>query len=91
MKNLFLTVVASIGLVVSIVLSITPIPGGAPLMALSLTSLTCTSPRARSCIRYFRERASIIDKIFFMLEDKIGSHIAFIGDALKLTRPGTKE
>ena len=91
MKNLFLTVVASIALVISIVLSVTPMPGGAPLMALSLTSLTCTSPRARSCIRYSREKVGIINKIFFILEDKIGSHITFIGDALKLTRPGTKE
>ena len=91
MKNLFLTIVALIALIVGIISMLTPLPGGTMLIALSLTSLTCTSPRARAIIRYTREKSILSNKIFLFLEDKVGNRISFIGDALKLTQPNSKE
>jgi hypothetical protein len=87
MKNLVLTIIASFVLIVALISMLTPIPGGTLMIALSITSLTCTSPRARSIIQYMREKNNFINKMFFMLEDKVGSRITIIGDALKLTQP----
>lgn len=91
MKNLILTIIASIVLIVALVSMLTPIPGGTALIALSLTSLICTSPRARSFLQYIRVKSKYINKIFFTLEDKVGKRITFIGDALKKTQPGCEE
>jgi len=74
-------------LLVGIISMVTPIPGGVVVIALSLTSLTCTSPRAQSFIKYSRENSSLINRLFFSLEKQVGSRISIIGDALKLTQP----
>lgn len=87
MKNLFLTSIALIVLVIGLLSMLTPIPGGTLMIAGSLTSLTCTSPRARSIIHYFRKKYRFINKGFYFLEEKIGTKITIIGDALILTRP----
>jgi len=82
---------ASIVLIIAMISMLTPIPGGTLMIALSLTSLTCTSPRARSFIRYVRERVVFINKMFFVLEEKVGTRITVIGDALKQTQSGCEE
>ena len=87
MKNLFLTFSASFVLLLALISMLTPIPGGIFLIAISITSLTCTSPRARTIIQYIREKNNFMNQMFFLLEDKVGSRITIIGDALKLTRP----
>jgi hypothetical protein len=90
MKSLVLTIIASFTLLIGLISMLTPIPGGIFIVAFSLTSLTCTSPRARSIILYMREKNNFINKIFFILEDKVGSRITIIGDALKQTQPNTR-
>ena len=87
MTNLILTIIALIALTIGLVSMLTPIPGGTALIAFSLTSLICTSPKARSFIKYLRVKFSLINKLFFTLEEKVGTRIKFIGDALKLTQP----
>ncbi len=90
MINLLITVIASVFLVVGVISMMTPIPGGVIMIAASLTTLTCTSPRARSIIKDFRERSDKINKLFYFLEEKVGTKITIIGDALMLTRPGVQ-
>lgn len=66
---------------------VTPIPGGFFVIAGSVTLLICSSSRAQSCLKYFRSHASWLNKIFFWLEQKIGTRISVVGNALKRTQP----
>ena len=87
MKDLILTIIASIILIVSLIAMILPIPATSIAVALSLTSLTITSPRARRVISYLRSKLKFINKIFIFLEDKIGAKIPKVRTALILTKP----
>jgi len=87
MKDLILTIIASIILIVSLIAMILPIPATSIVVALSLTSLTITSPRARKIISYLRSKLKFINKIFIFLEDKIGAKIPKVRTALILTKP----
>ena len=70
---------------------VTPIPGGTFLIAGGLTTLICTSPRARLCLRFFRSRFGFLDKLFVWLENKVGTRVAVVGNALRKTRPDNDE
>ena len=91
MKNLLLAVVSSIVVLIGIVSMLTPLPGGTFLIAGGMTTLICTSPRARNCLRYARTRVSFINRMFFWLEEKVGSRVNIVGNALRRTRPGNNE
>jgi hypothetical protein len=87
MLNIIISAIASALLLLGLVSMVTPIPGGTIMIATSLTALICTSPRARSCLRFMRARIVWLDKSFYWLEEKVGARIGFIGDALRKTRP----
>ena len=91
MRNILLTAISSILLLVGLISMLTPIPGGIFLVAGSLTTLICTSPTARLCLQSLRSRTGWVDKVFLWLEKKIGQRIEFVGDALRRTRPGNSE
>ena len=90
MKDLILTIIASIILVLSLIAMILPIPATSIIVALSLTSLTITSPRARRTIFFLRDRVKIIHKIFVFLEEKVGAKIPKVKNALVKTNPYSK-
>jgi hypothetical protein len=87
MINIILTIIASLLLLLGIVSMVTPIPGGTIMIAGSLTSLVCTSPKAQFCVRYLRTKFKWFNKLISMLESKVGAKIKVIGHALKNTRP----
>lgn len=87
MLNIIISVIASALFLLGLVSMVTPIPGGTIMIATSLTALICTSPRARSCLRFMRTRFVWLNKSFYWLEDKVGQRIGFIGNALIMTRP----
>jgi len=90
MKDLILTIIATIILIISLIAMIFPIPATSVAVALSLTSLTITSPRARKIISFLRSKINIIDKIFIFLEEKIGAKIPKVRTALIITNPNNK-
>ena len=90
MKDLILTIIASIILIISLIAMVLPIPATSIVVALSLTSLTLTSPRARKIITYLRTKLKLIDKMFIFLEEKIGAKIPKVRTALILTNPNNK-
>ncbi|MFT5084369.1 MAG: hypothetical protein ACI9Y1_002424 [Lentisphaeria bacterium] len=87
MINLLLTVSASIVLLISLLSMLTPMPGGILLIALSLSVLMCTSPRARSSMGYTRARYRRFNTLIFWLEEKMGIRFVTLAEALKKTRP----
>jgi hypothetical protein len=87
MIKLFLTIIASILLLMGLISMVTPIPGGTFMIAGSITILICSSPTVQSWIKSCRARANWFNKMFTWLETKIGSRIHFVGDALQRTRP----
>jgi hypothetical protein len=87
MLNLILSVFASLLLLVGLISMVTPVPGGTFMIAGGLTTLICSSPRARFCIKYMRTRLSWFNKMVGWIESKVGSRIKIIGKALKQTRP----
>lgn len=87
MLKIILTVLASLLLLLGLISMVTPIPGGVIMIAASLTTLICTSPRVQAGLRDLRSRINLLNRIFNWLEDKVGSRIFFIGDALSRTRP----
>ena len=91
MLNPILNIGAILLLILGVVSMLTPIPGGVLFIAGGLTALICTSPRLRLCIKYFRTKVNWINKVFFFFERKVGSRIAIIGNALKMTRPSSEE
>ncbi|MFT6222077.1 MAG: hypothetical protein ACJA0C_001485 [Candidatus Endobugula sp.] len=91
MINLLLTIIASIVLLFGLISMVTPIPGGTIMIAGSLTTLICVSPRAQSYIRAMRTRINWFNKAVFWLEEKVGTRISFMGEALEKTRPDITE
>jgi hypothetical protein len=87
MRNIIVTVFASIVLVIGMISMVTPIPGGTLMIAFSLTSLICTSPRARFCLKAIRTPVSLLNKAFMWLEGKVGDRIGVVGVALRMTNP----
>ena len=85
--NLILSIFASIIVLFGLISMLTPIPGGALLIAGGTTSLICTSPRARLCLKFARSRANWFNMIFFWLENKIGKKIKVVGNSLAKTHP----
>jgi hypothetical protein len=91
MLNLILSIFASLALLLGLVSMVTPFPGATIMIAGGLTTLICTSPRARFCIRYMRTRLNWFNKTIFWLQTKVGTKISNIGNALKQTQPNEEE
>ena len=90
MLNAILSVVALIVLILGVISLVSPIPGGLLVIAFSVTTLICVNAKAQACVLYFRSKYEFVNKIFTFLQNKIGSRIHFIGDALRRTEPKDK-
>ncbi|MCT8970251.1 hypothetical protein [Microbaculum marinisediminis] len=62
----------------------TPLPTGAPLMALGLALLVATSSTARRWLRSVRRRSNHLDRLIRIAEPRFGRRL---GVALRRTRP----
>ncbi len=91
MRNLIVTILSSVVLVIGLISMVTPLPGGTLMIAFSLTALICSSPRARVCLRAMRTRVSLLNKAFMWLEGKVGDRIGVVGAALGMTNPLTEQ
>ena len=87
MRNLIITILAIPVFLMGLVSMVTPIPGGAIMIAFSLTALICTNPWTRRCLQILRTRFKYLDKSILWIENKIGDRIAIVGNALRQTRP----
>ena len=87
MIKAFLIVVAILLGILGLVSLLSPIPGAALFLSASITILICTSERVQFGIKVCRSKANWLNKGFTWLEEKIGSRVHFIGDALQRTRP----
>ena len=87
--SLFVSIIASIVLLLGIASMITPIPGGTLMIAGSLTALICSSPTARKNIKHGRRRISLLNRFFYFMERTVGAEIHLVGSALVQTRPDT--
>ena len=90
MLNAILSVVALILLILGILSLVSPIPGGLLVISFSVTTLICVNAKAQACVLYLRSKYGFINKIFTFLQNKIGSRIHFVGDALSRTEPKEK-
>ncbi len=89
--DIIVVFIASVTLVFGLIAMATPMPGATALAAGSMAILICASPRARRCLQILRTKWSRLNKGFFWVEEKVGSRINFIGDALNQTRPSLDE
>ena len=87
MIKAFLIMVAILLGILGLISLLSPIPGSAFFLSVSITILICTSERVQYGIKICRSNANWMNKVFTWLEDKIGNRIHFIGDALQRTRP----
>ena len=87
MLSTILSIVASIVLTLGVLSLVTPIPGGLFVIAISITVLICVNSKAQDCVLYFRSKYRFVNKIFGFLQNKIGSRIKFISEALQMTQP----
>ena len=85
--NIFLTIFASIMLLAGVVLLISPIPIGIPLIAISLSILIYVNETAQSWFRGGREKSDRFNQKIHWIEEKVGTRVQFIGKALVKTRP----
>jgi len=82
-----ISIFAVIIILFGLVSMLTPIPGGAILIAGGLTMLICSSPTAQFCIMWIRAKVNWINKMVFWLEKSIGPRIKVVGEALGKTHP----
>ena len=87
MLSLLTSVVAVFILLLGAVSMVSPIPGGTLFIAVGFSMLICSSPKAQACVRYVRTKSKKVNKIIFLLENKVGVRINFIGTALAKTQP----
>ena len=90
MLNAALSIIAAIALLLGFISLVTPVPGGLIVISFSLTALICVNSKAQSCVRYFRSKSKITNKALGFLQEKVGSRIQFIGDALRRTDPSER-
>jgi len=86
-KNLLLTISASIILILALIATPLPIPGTTLAIALSLTSLIITSPRAKKIIITIRIKAKWINKFLTLIETKLQNKMPKISKTLNSTNP----
>ena len=90
MLNLLVSFISLVVLVIGIISMVTPIPGGVFMIAMSVSTLICSSARARRVMQMLRTRYHSFNKIILWLEIKVGVRVKFIGIALGKTRPLTE-
>ena len=84
MRNMILILLAIACLIVGLAFSLTPIPLGAPLIALALVILIGSSRLAARSLVVARMRVRIVDRMIAWLESHSGTRI---GRILRRTRP----
>lgn len=84
MRNMFYILLAIACLVVGLAFSLTPIPLGAPLIALALVLLIGSSRFAARSLVLARMRVKIVDRMIGWLESHSGTRM---GRVLRRTRP----
>lgn len=84
MLNLILTPLAILLIVAGMVLWISPIPVGLPMIVLGLFMLLAVNRRAVRLARRLRRRLGWLDRAFRFAEDRAGERI---GRTLRRTRP----
>lgn len=85
--SIFVSIIASMVLLLGIASMLTPIPGGTLMIAGSLTALICSSPTARKTLKHGRSRISLLNRFFYFMERTVGAKINLVGSALVQTRP----
>jgi len=88
-KNLFLTIIASVVLLLAIIATPLPVPGTTLAIALSLTSLIITSPRAKKLITTLREKVKFINKSLVFIENKLEKKMPKVSQTINSTNPNT--
>ena len=86
-KNLLLTIIASVVLLLAIIATPLPIPGTTLAIALSLTSLIITSPRAKKLIIFLRTKVKFINKSLVFIEIKLAKKFPKVCKILCSTNP----
>ena len=86
-KNLLFTIIASVVLLLAIIATPLPIPGTTLAIALSLTSLIITSPRAKKLITFLRTKIKLINKSLIFIENKLQNKMSKISNTIKSTNP----
>jgi len=84
MRNMILILLAIAVLIVGLAFSLTPIPLGAPLMALALVMLIGSSRFAARSLVVARMRIGLVDRMIAWLESHSGTRF---GRILRRTRP----
>ena len=84
MRNMIFILLAIALLIVGLAFSLTPIPLGAPLMALALVMLIGSSRVAARSLVVARMRVGVLDRMIAWLESHSGTRI---GRILRRTRP----
>ena len=84
MRNMMFILLAVAVLIVGLAFSLTPIPLGAPLIALALVILIATNRLAARSLVVARTRVRIVDRMIVWLESHSGTRI---GRILRRTRP----
>ena len=79
-------VAAASGFVAGLLLLLTPVPLGLPLIAASLALLVATSPRARRSLRGLRGRWRRLDASLYRLEQRIRGPVRPLAAPLRATR-----
>jgi len=86
-KNLFLTIIALAVLLLAIIATPLPVPGTTLAIALSLTSLIITSPRAKKIIILLRKKLKFINKSLVFIENKLEKKFPKVYKTLCSTNP----
>ena len=86
-KNLLFTIIASVVLLLAIIATPLPVPGTTLAIALSLTSLIITSPRAKKLIILLRIKVKFINKSLLFIENKLEKKFPKVYETLCSTNP----
>jgi hypothetical protein len=86
-KNLILTVVALVVLLLAIIATPLPVPGTTLAIALSITSLIITSPRAKKLIILLRVKIKFINKSLVFIEEKLKNKMPKVSNTISSTNP----
>jgi len=86
-KNLLFTIIASVVLLLAIIATPLPVPGTTLAIALSLTSLIVTSPRAKKLIIKIRAKVKFINKFILFIETKLQNKFPKVYKTLNSTNP----
>jgi len=86
-KNLLFTIIASVILLLAIIATPLPIPGTTLAIALSLTSLIVTSPKAKKLIILLRIKVKFINKSLVFIETKLEKKFPKVCETLCSTNP----